>query len=426
MKKVTLSLTLLLSLMIAGCTQQESRAPFEQKPKLVKNEAIPFATVPELRALQTSEDIIDYEVARKAALVDMASFYSEFSELGATTPYSLSSEPVVVYEKTGEPKFYEFIVSDSKGKSFATITTFARKEVNTFSACVLPYVREYSLENSQIYSSVYPEIPTQSQLRSISDPDLLGNTPEILTENEVADFWQKIENASEVFGVSDEALLQTSQSSLRSLKYYTIPRFDKDNLKRTRFTGWCGPAAMAWVYRGFFTHYKGDKIPLHGDPFRSYDHAKYSMYQNSGNSNTSYISDECPLIKDIEEKSRTLKGAIKGATLPDDFDRTVKELFPGFHIDRHKGTIKGAPRRAIQRGNPVYMVVVTGDVQLHYIIGFGTKDKYGWFGIHSDSWILVTDNGTQTSKHNYMPYYRSSNFFNFSNKYTHIGEFVQP
>lgn len=413
-------------MLITGCAQQESRSPSERKTQPVDNEAIPFASIPELRALQASKDIINYEIARKAALVDMASFYDEFSELGAITPYSLSPEPVVIYEETGEPKFYEFIVSDSKGVSFATITTFARKEVNTFSACVLPYVREYSLENSQIYSSVYPEIPTKSQLRSISDHNLLGDTPDILTENEVNDFWQKIENSSQVFDVSDEVLLQTSQSSLRSLEHYTIPRFNKDNLKRTRFTGWCGPAAMAWVYRGFFTHYQGDKIPLHGDSFSSYDHAKYSMYQNSENRNTSYISDKCPLIKDIEVKSRTLNGIIKGATLPDDFDRTVEEIFPGFHIDRHKGNIKGAPRRAIQRGNPVYMVVVTGDVQLHYIIGFGTKDKYGWFGIHSDSWILVTDNGTQIGKHNYMPYYRSSNFFNFSNKYTHMGEFVQP
>lgn len=405
MKKATLFLALLLSFLIVGCAKQELRTPSEQELHPVNNEAIPFASISELRALDASENIVNYEIARKAALLDMASFFNEFSELGATAPYSLSSEPVVIYEKTGEPKFYEFIVFDSEGVGFATITTFAKKEVNTFSACVLPYVREYSLENSQMYSSVYPEIPTQLQLRSISDSDLLGDTPKILTENEVNDFWQKIENASDVFNISDEALLKKAQTSLRTLKYYTIPRFDKDNLKRTRFTGWCGPAAMAWVYRGFFTHYKGDKIPLHGDPFSSYDHTKYSMYQNSENINTSYISDECPLIKDIEVKSRTLEGIIKGATLPDDFDRTVKKIFPGFHIDRHKGSIKGAPRRAIQRGNPVYMVVVTGDVKLHYIIGFGTKDKYGWFGIHSDSWILVTDNGTQISKHNYMPYY---------------------
>lgn len=425
MKKASLLLALLLSFLIVGCTKQELRTPSEQGTR-PNDGTIPFASVSELRALQASENIVNYEIARKAAVLDMASFFNEFSELGATAPYSLSSEPVVIYEKTGEPKFYEFIVFDSKGVGFATITTFARKEVNTFSACVLPYIREYSLENSQMYSSVYPEIPTKLQLRSVPNSNLLGDTPEILTKNEVSDFWRRIENESDVFDIPDEALLQRSQTSLRSLKNYTIPKFDKDNLKRTRFAGWCGPSAMAWVYRGFFTHYKGDKIPLHGDAFSSYDHAKYSMYRNSDNRNTSYISDECPLIKDIEVKSRTLEGIIKGTTLPDDFDKTVKELFPGFHIDRHKGAIKGAPRRAIQRGNPVYMVVVTGDVQLHYIIGFGTKDKYGWFGIHSDSWILVTDNGTQISKHNYMPYYRSSNFFNYSNKYTHMGEFVQP
>lgn len=119
--------------------------------------------------------------------------------------------------------------------------------------------------------------------------------------------------------------------------------------------------------------------------------------------NTSYISNESLLIKEIEAKSKTLTGIIKGATLSNDFVRTVAELFPGFYIYRHKGSLKGAPRRAIQRGNPVYMIAFTPKLQLHYIIGFGTKDKYGWFGIHSDSCILVTDNGTQTEWHNYLP-----------------------
>lgn len=426
MKKSILSFTLLSFLLIAGCVSHEPRNIEESQKPIATEEVIPFATPQELKALQMNEDIINYEVARKAALLDMASFADEFSKLGAILPYTLSSEPVIIYELSGIPKFYEFIVSDASGNRFATITTFARKEVNTFSACVLPYIRDYKQENAQMFSTVYPDIPTQSQLRSTSNYDLLGDTPNVLNDDEINDFWENVKSANDIFAASDESLLKNMETSLRSIEYYTIPRFDKDNLKRTRFTGWCGPAAMAWVYRGFFTHYKNDKIPLHGDTFDSYDHTKYSMYQNSDNKNTSYISDECPLIRDIETKSRTLEGLIKGATMPDDFDRAVKELFPGFHIDRHKGVIKGAPRRAIQSGNPVYMVVVTGDVQLHYIIGFGTKDKYGWFGIHTDSWILVTDNGTQTSKHSYMPYYRSSNFFNFSNKYTHMGEFVQP
>lgn len=110
MRKSILSFTLLFSLLIAGCVSHKPRNIEESQKPIATEEVIPFATPQELKALQTNEDIINYEVAHKAALLDMASFADEFSKLGAILPYTLSSEPVIIYELSGIPKFYEFIV----------------------------------------------------------------------------------------------------------------------------------------------------------------------------------------------------------------------------------------------------------------------------------------------------------------------------
>lgn len=110
MRKSILSFTLLFSLLISGCVNHGAEILKEAQMPITAEAAIPFAHPTELKALQANEDIINYEVARKAALLDMASFADEFSKLGAILPYTLSSEPVIIYELSGIPKFYEFIV----------------------------------------------------------------------------------------------------------------------------------------------------------------------------------------------------------------------------------------------------------------------------------------------------------------------------
>lgn len=68
MKKASLLLALLLSILIVGCAKQELRTPSEQETR-PNDGTIPFASVSELRALQASENIVNYEIARKAAVL---------------------------------------------------------------------------------------------------------------------------------------------------------------------------------------------------------------------------------------------------------------------------------------------------------------------------------------------------------------------
>lgn len=420
---------IVLSLFVLSCTNNDDFGNNHDLSRVGRQEIggsnaeIPYAGIEQLKSLQEDDSFVDYELSRKAALLEMTNFWHEFNAIGTPGELKLSDRPVIVSDVNGVPKLYEFIVYDSDNKAIATITAFARKEVIDFTACVLPFIRDYSSKNALFYTSFYPYVDDKEVegtfLRAASNREF-EELPEIDSEKDITSFWQSVElKKEEITNLDDMVFINKYlPSKTRRTDYYTIPTFNRDNLKRTRFTGACGPAAMAWVYRGFYTSFNGKYIPLHGEPNNVY----YSKNTN-GSLGVSWYTSSCEIFQVMDEACGASGGLIDGATMPGNFDWAVGQLFPNHYIQRIQGVPKGAPRRAIQSGDPVYMVVFAPSGQLHYIIGFGTKDKYGFLGIHTNSWILVQDNGTNTGSHGYMPYYRNSAFTNISNKYTHLGVF---
>ena len=76
----------------------------------------------------------------------------------------------------------------------------------------------------------------------------------------------------------------------------------------------------------------------------------------------------------------------------------------------------GKARRSIESNNPVVLLINTW-TEYHYVIAFGTKNRYNTYNfglfkvrkVHTDSWVLVTDNGTTTRKYNnLLPYYMNT------------------
>ena len=76
----------------------------------------------------------------------------------------------------------------------------------------------------------------------------------------------------------------------------------------------------------------------------------------------------------------------------------------------------GKARRSIESNNPVVLLINTWP-EYHYVIAFGTKNRYNTYNfglfkvrkVHTDSWVLVTDNGTTTRKYNnLLPYYMNT------------------
>ena len=76
----------------------------------------------------------------------------------------------------------------------------------------------------------------------------------------------------------------------------------------------------------------------------------------------------------------------------------------------------GKARRSIEGNNPVVLLINIWP-DYHYVIAFGTKNRYNTYNfglfkvrkVHTDSWVLVTDNGTTTRKYNnLLPYYMNT------------------
>ena len=397
---------------------------------------LPFARPNQLRSLGYTPKSVDYEVSRKAALVELLDFEDLFLTLDQRGDFHLSEHPILIQDEQGQIKLYEFIVFNKDLQPIATITNFAQKDVPDFTACVLPYVRSYDTHTAQTFSAGYPgDAPKEDESTKKHSKELLDflkpYSASISNEPETLDFWQKADSwGIEQKGLSDETFLAAKRKELQNAdritpsktKWYVIPRFNSEALKRTRFKGWCGPSAMAWVYRGFYTHFQGEYIPIHGDsPTKD-----YPLKTNDGGETYFYTEGETPIYNTFNKMNGMYFFGFyfPGAYDPDNFNRAVEIYFPRHRIT--KGPVwgaSGAPRKAIHRGNPVYLVVFAG-WEPHYIIAFGTKDKYGWFGFHYNSWLYVTDNGATTRDHGYMPYYRNSHFFNFKNKYVKMGEFV--
>ena len=76
----------------------------------------------------------------------------------------------------------------------------------------------------------------------------------------------------------------------------------------------------------------------------------------------------------------------------------------------------GEARRSIENNNPVVLLINIWP-EYHYVIAFGTKNRYNTYNfglfkvrkVHTDSWVLVTDNGVTTRKYNnLLPYYMNT------------------
>ncbi len=436
-------------MMLFSCENQEELNVLDNIEKTVKTTEIPYADDSVLIEMQKNVTFVDYNLSRRVALLDMSDFSETIDSWKKADKLTLSEKPVIIYDMDRQPKFYEFIVQDEAGKNIGTVTSFARKEVADFTACVLPFVRDYSVAGALTYTSAYPNVnledlkPDLARRASINSA-LEKQMLQVDKPSKIKQFWKDVESVKDKFMQAKEADLIAEQQS-RSLKarawneYYTIPQFDRDALKRTRFRGACGPAALAWVYRGFYDTYGGQYIPIHGESHLNNIENNLDIWSR----NLSFYEDPDYVKKGQSGYSQLLKDLnqfkgmrillfinVEDATTNLVMQQAVLAIFPKHAIVRLPGSPRKVAQEAIRyRKNPVYLMVFSrGSVVLHYLIGFGTKDRYTrmfWINFHTDSWIYVTDNGSNTSAHGYMPYYRNSNFFNFANKHFAVGEFIK-
>lgn len=360
---------------------------------------IPYANVSDLQVFSLNDNVVDYEFSRKMALIDLKDFKKDLFKNNQNA--TLSEMPVIIYDADNTPKYYEFIVSE-QGKEIGTITCFAKKEVPAFTAYALPFVRDYSQKNATKYSDMYP-YSSQQKVPSISNRTLTQE--ELNVQKEAKEFWEDVEKQDELFRLSSFADAWN--------EYHTIQEFNNDALLRTSFSGDCGPAALAWLYRAYYPHYKGTYYPLHGTFEPSLGFYKMKDFDASV-----YFDENSPLYKDLAEHCRIGHGIgkLKHATMPDRLPIAVSRTFPNHKMEWTPSLRLGTARRSIQDNNPTMLLIRSNGLEYHYVIGFGTKDRYNTYNfwlfkvrrVHIDSWVYVSDNGATISEHNYLPYYMNT------------------
>jgi hypothetical protein len=475
---------------------------------------IPFSDPQTLADIASNKSYVPYQIARKLAIVEMELSIKQQMNWNGT---KLSEKPVVIYDGKSTPKYYEFIVSNESGKEVGTVTTCIKKEADAVVSHVLPYVRDYSSftskgSNYKMISGGYPsrilvgvlgksgENPsaivdptTNATVSNVLSEDAQGSIQALknLTEEQRKNigitnidslitvikeqdaikqeyskaYWQVMDTlASNISLTTDENIVSTvngAKDSWTSTDTYIIPAFNNTNLKNTRWSGWCGPSALAWIYRGLYSSYKGTYLPLAGEsgfdnyPYRWHTDDKHMYY---------YLNDDADADSDgrinsldpdwINPQSKNADGGLyaalasagglylwpaitgnqNGPVLP--FGLSVALLWvtdakyavaPAFFTP---GILEGGHTNIRYSNLPVICWV---DFFSHYVVAFGSKyENWNWdvyfkiFGrkititrgsIRTNKWLYVTDNGYETKGKGYEPFWRNDAFISLDVQY---------
>jgi hypothetical protein len=104
--------------------------------------SIPFEDVETLKSFAKDEQILDYNTARKLALVEFLATGMD-KDMG-WEGNRIEEIPVVIYGFDNRPKYYDFIVLDAEQNTTGTITAYARRTATTSIRAVSAGVKDYA------------------------------------------------------------------------------------------------------------------------------------------------------------------------------------------------------------------------------------------------------------------------------------------
>lgn len=256
-----------------------------------------------------------------------------------TISWHLTENPRVILDFDGSVKYYEYgLVENDEVTS--TITVYAKREAPFAIAYMFPYTLSYDNSNYNYYVGEYPyrvffdgtgyrpvensenwtyinyprdefwshleeQLPTEEVVQ-LENLRLEALEPDIEFEQETTAYWNTIENV--FISVSQESgdwycplgsfgggsshtinnyviRLRDSLGTNDYCRDYTARPYCDTRLQQTHWSRGCGPAALAWIYRGLRGYYPqidGEYLPVHGDGTTTYfndNNANYGYYQ---------------------------------------------------------------------------------------------------------------------------------------------------
>ncbi len=484
---------------------------------------IPFTDDRTLSEISKSSDIINWQLARKLTLIELE---DGFKNSMGWNGCSLAEKPVVIYGKKSQPRYYEFIVLNQSGNAVGTLTAFARRETTSPIAYALPFVRDYTQVISKgssvkVFSGNYPSlvcvgIPGKSGEEPTGLIDAETGEPIIITENEdfqemidfinglsgedlqnygIGDkgeylswleeqnnqnvdystiFWQVMQEIQDsLIAMSDTAIIEKCNENKGWLSYkeHIIPAYNSTAMRNTRWNGWCGPSALAWIYRGQYSTYNGTNIPLSGETgffnwSGRFNDGGLSTGQyffigggdHDGDGRVNHLDREW-----VRQQSNAIDGGLYHAIAENTSIYTwgTMRLGPSIIINTPIGSVTADPRVTVfnaeqgptfpwQLGNSLMAVtnnrfdvkfvlspyafeniqnrnlpaIINVDKYSHYVTAFGTRHEYNnwtiritrWFKKTItiptyNRWFMIHDNGAKTGGNNFQPYWRTSSIW---------------
>lgn len=475
---------------------------------------VPYANDQELNAIAQNDNNVHFEIARKMALIDLELSIKQSMGWNGT---NLSEKPVVIYDSKSEAKYYEFIVKNQNGEGLGTITTCAKKEADATVSHVLPYVRNYSSvltkgSNYKIISGGYPNTlytgvlsKSGEEASVIVDPKTGNVVTDVLTEDakgmieaiksmtteelsnmnvsnssilidQVIDkdlknkeyaekYWTVIDSIKvQLDTMTDHEILSAISSkgmnTWTSISEYVIPKYAQNyNLRATFWAGWCGPSALAIIYRGLYDSYKGYKLPINTDPNFINENAplrityqENSLYHSYYNFYDHLDEDQDGIANDTDKDWIDKYSKINDGGLYADLANLSglyllpKLIYPirgGAKASENAPTFPGPMSKALYHvTNGQYKIDYTLDVHnimrstalpslclvegmSHWVVAIGSKYEYwNWQvvmkifkknylilegAIRTDKWLYCLDNGFTSGKdgRSYLPYWKN-------------------
>lgn len=468
---------------------------------------IPYAQDQELSLIANNQDYVHYEIARKLALIDLEMNVKESMNWDGA---KLSEKPVVIYNSKSEAKYYEFIVLNESGSGMGTLTTCAKKETDANISNVLPYVRNYANvltkgTGYKIISGGYPKTlytgligksgddatviidpttgntvtnvisedaqgmvdaiknlsPEELNKLNVNDPNqLISQIVEKDNQNKIyaEKYWNVIDSLKNQLDTMTDnqivtALTSKGTSTWTSYSEYILSNYSQNkNLGLTFWSGWCGPSALAFIYRGLYDNYNDFKLPIHGDSdfgklplqFNNINYSYYN-YNDSGDDDKDGISNDTD--KDwIDKQSLINDGGLyaKLATYSGLYllPNIVKPILGGNTASKNAPTFPGPMNLALisatkgkyglsyvfdahdhMRSTNLPAICLVENMS-HWVVSIGSKYEYwNWQvvmkifkksfilsegAVRTNKWLYIQDNGyTSGTENGFRPYWRN-------------------
>ena len=334
---------------------------------------------------------------------------------------------------------YPNVIYGTKGDIHSTPINLLTEGTNvTFEECV--YTRS-NTDNWDNYYNLSENIPEEEKILMLNAINEMKNATEYLElvekEKEIDNFWNETENISNELSKMESDKIDLNFVISKNSKetrggtgpgydgitgfpttYYIIPEFNNEAIKRTRWTGYCGPAAVAWVYRNLYSHYPKDNtsnnsyIRVHGDAETTNSYDVFEDYTSYGYFDYGSISNE-ELASIYKETANNHSQQTDNGFYQKLLSHTVKtgNAYPMYQLGM-TNAIKGITDKEYSLGTtstsrsyienkklPVFIMIGTGD-NFHYLVAFGVGK------IDNTNYIYVTDNGSYIGSYNYYPYWR--------------------